>query len=90
VHQNDCSVSTTWDWRPVKISQRPKGPGNGPPQASSLRRLTPWPRRHRISLTIVSRGGSESWYEIRTRGVVLRVPGHRALEDVMATIYNDV
>jgi len=87
--ENTCSGSTIWEWRRVKIGRRPEGPANRPPGGSRLKKLTPWPRSQRLELRVVHLGGSESYYEIRTRGEVVRVPGHWCFDDVMGRIYND-
>jgi hypothetical protein len=87
---NDCSVSTTWEYRRVKISQRRRPQASRSPEASKRYSLSPWPRRERLELRVVSRGGSESWYEVRSRGCVWRFPGWLDLDSVMSSIYNDV
>lgn len=89
MRSDKCLVSTTWAYRLVKIASPPKAPTGTPPQASSKRPSTRWPRRDKLTLTIVHRGGSESWYEVRARGVTWRFPGHRCIEDVMAQIYGE-
>lgn len=45
-------------------------------------------RRDPLTITIVSRGGSECWWEVRARGCVARVPGHVCVEDLFAMIYD--
>lgn len=83
------SVSTTWERRPVKISQRRRPPGRRSPEASFKAKLARWPRRQKLTLTIVSRGGPECWYEIQARGTKWHFPGWLDLETVMAEIYRD-
>lgn len=36
-----------------------------------------------MQVTVVYRGGSECWWELRARGVVVRRPGSMALHDVL-------
>lgn len=88
--ENVCSVSTTYEWKRVKISQRRNGPRKAPPGGRHPKQLTPWPRRQRLELRVTYRGGSEGWYEVRARGQVWRFPGCLCLEDVLSSIYNDV
>lgn len=45
-------------------------------------------RREPTGIVIVYRGGPECWYEVRARGSMKRFPGHAALHDVMAEVYN--
>lgn len=86
---NDCTASTTWVWRRVRVSTPPQAQQNRPSGARSLSKLGVWPRRKTLHLEVKYRGGPEAWYEIRARGVTLRMPGATALHDVMRTLYND-
>lgn len=65
-------------------------PPNGPRQRWSEGLLpAPLARRNRrepLTLSVKYRGGAEAWYEIKARGRTYRVPGHRALHDVMELI----
>lgn len=82
-----CSVSTRWERNLDKIALPPEAQEKRRRSRPSVAKLTVWPRRQRLSMTITYRGGSEAWYEIKTRGRTWRVPGHVAIEDVMAWIY---
>lgn len=87
-NQNERSPSTTYEWRKVKISGgAPEGPS---PQASAPRKR--WAGLGRrsgkgaLTVTIVHRGGAESWWLIKARGRSGVFPGHRCLDDVMAEV----
>lgn len=84
--KNTRSTSTTYRWKRVRISGgAPEGPA---PQASSKR----WHSLKRrdpggpLTVTIVHRGGAESWWLVKARGRSGVFPGHRALDDVMAEV----
>jgi|SRR6185436_14047696 len=81
--------STTFVWRRVRIAGSPQGQKGQPPKASSLRRLSRRNMRDRLTVTMKYRGGAEGWVEIEGRGVTMRVPGHRAVIDVLRALNND-
>lgn len=83
---NECSVSTTWAWRKVKISRPAGGQDHSAPQARRWRHLPKWDRRRRLTITVKYRGGPECWYEVSARGSMGRFPGHVALHDAVAEI----
>ena len=87
---NDRSVSTTWEWKRVKIAQPPQAKEHAERSESSLRSLLPWPRRKPLHLSVVYRGGPECWWEIRSRGRVIRRPGVMALHDVLKEIHQGI
>lgn len=67
------------------------GHSERPPKAgrSYFRRLSPWDwRRKPLTMTVQYRGGPECWFEIHSRGGVLRVEGVLALVDVMKELAN--
>lgn len=84
---NDCSTSTTWGWRYVKIPGSPEAPKGQRAKRPSQALQSVWDGRHALTITIRSRGGAECWYEIKARGKTTRLPGHLALHDVMTRIY---
>ena len=86
---NTRSASTTWAWRRVKISQPAAGHGHSAGGAGSTRALPPWPRRRNLTVVIRHRGGAESWWEIKARGRVWRLPGHLCLEDAFAQVLGE-
>lgn len=86
----DCSVSTTWTTRRVKLRQSPKAPRKPSPEAAARRKLAPWSRRDRLTVVVTYRGGAECWYEVKARGCVWCFPGWLDIETVMACVYNDV
>lgn len=82
--QNIRTPSTTFEWRRVKVAQRPKGTRKATPKASPLapRKLSDGP----LTLTVTYRGGAEDWWLVQARGRRWVVPGHRQLTDVMLDI----
>jgi hypothetical protein len=83
---NDCSSSTTWEFRKVRIPGRPKGH-----VAAAAKRppLTNRDLRTVQTLVVKYRGGAEAWWEIKARGRIYRMPGWVALHDAMVSIYGD-
>lgn len=86
-HNRSGSTTSSFQWRRVRSA--PQAPTGQPPKASSQHRLTRWDAREPLTLQVTYRGGSEAWYEVRARGRTYRVPGHRALVDVMEQVYDD-
>lgn len=84
---NERSGSTHWKWIRVKITRPPQAPSKTGSEATSTLHLRPWNRRDPLTIQVVYRGGPEAWYLIKSRGGVIRVPGHEALHDVMERIY---
>lgn len=83
---NERTSSTRYEWRKVKISGgAPEGPA---PKAAAKRwgGLSRRGSKQPLTLTVTYRGGAESWWLIQARGRSAAVPGHRALDDVMAEI----
>lgn len=78
--------STTWRWKHVML----RGPR--PPQDTQRSAAAPpsplRSRDPRSPLQIVVRysGGSEAWWVVEARGRSWRVPGDRALHDVLAMV----
>lgn len=84
--QYECSPSTTWAYRKVKIQRRPQGSAKRRPKGSSgplLRRRDP---KEALSMRVTYRGGAEAWWKIEARGEVYIAPGHLCLHDVMMSI----
>lgn len=84
---NDCSPSTTWAWRKVKIAPAPKAPREQRPKGPSKPLASVWNGRETLTISVRYRGGAECWYELKSRGQTVRIPGHVALHDVMGRIY---
>lgn len=80
------SASTPSRWARVKIASPPEAQKERPRRGPSL---SVWPRRTRLHMTVVARGGAESWWQVDTRGRSWRVPGWVAIEDVMAWIMQE-
>jgi hypothetical protein len=69
------------------MSTAPKVANSTAERSSSFRRL-PWRNpREALTIEVVYRGGQEGFIEVRARGVVKRFPGHLALFDVMAEVW---
>ena len=81
---NTSSPSTTWGWRRVKIGRPPEAEKPSGAQRRTTHGLLRRDPRKPLTVTVVYRGGSECWWELRARGVVLRRPGHNCLHDVLA------
>lgn len=84
--KNRRSASTTYVWRKVKISG---GAPEGPAPKAAAKRWSGLARRDAkqpLTITLHHRGGAESWWVIQARGRTAAVPGHRALDDVMAEL----
>lgn len=81
--------STTFEWRKVRIRQRPEGQRHSTRSKSGFLRLFPQPRRREVRMTVVHRGGAESWWLVKARGEHQVFPGHVALEDVMARVLSE-
>lgn len=83
---NKRTPSTTYEWRKVKISRAPQASidsGRNGLHSSQLAQRDP---RKPLQVTIVHRGGPESWWELRARGAVVRRPGWTCLDDVLREI----
>jgi hypothetical protein len=57
------------------------------PQALRWFHLPPWPRRSPLTIKVHSRGGSEAWVEVHSRGSYGRFPGHTQIIDIMEEIW---
>lgn len=79
---NGRSPSTTTQWQWAKIQRRPQGPAK-----QGRRRLSAFRREDSCTLTVRYLGGGEAWIEIRARGQVIKVPGHRCLLDVLNEVW---
>lgn len=79
---NECSSSTTWEWRHVKIERPPEAQHRAGRRPS----LSPWPSRKRLHVEVKYRGGAQAWVEVRARGEVWRVTGDTAIYDVLISI----
>lgn len=84
---NNCTGSTTWEWRRVRVRRPPKAMDAVPEGRRWFFRLPRWNPRTPLTLRVTYRGGAECWYEIHARGGTLRVPGVTALHDAMVTLY---
>ena len=82
----ECSLSTTWTWRKVKIARAPQASRPSAPKGRRWFRLPARDPRERLVLKVHYRGGPECWYQVEARGSMGRFPGHVALHDVMREI----
>jgi hypothetical protein len=78
------SVSTTWEWRKVKIEPAARPRSKQPAQpATGLARGLRRPAHFRIKY----RGGSEAWWELSDGRYTIRIPGHICLHDALMRFY---
>ena len=84
--ENTCPPSTRWTWKKVMVSPPPTGRKQQPPKASASPALPARNPREPLTITVVYRGGSEAWYEIKARGRTYRRPGYLAIHDVFKDI----
>lgn len=78
--------STTWGWRREIISTPPQAPAKRRPKAVRRPSLATRDRRSPLTISVVYRGGSAAWYQIRARGETYRCEGSTAIHDVMEWI----
>ncbi len=81
--------STTWAWKQVKMKTPPAGQDRARAQRGRWHGFPVWPRRKVLTLTIVYRGGPQSWWLVSARGRHGVFPGVAALEDVMRQVLNE-
>lgn len=79
---NTRSSSTTSEWQWAKIRKRPAGP-----KARAKRLDSVWDPHTPVSLTVRYLGGGEAWVEVGARGRTIKVPGHRAVLDVLSEVW---
>lgn len=87
VEQTFGSTTSAWKW--AKIKRRPEGTHAGRAKRGRWHHLARWPRTQPLSLKVTYRGGAESWWLVETRGAHGVFPGHAAIEDVMAQVFNE-
>lgn len=68
------------------MSRPPEASTNSRPKGDYSHRLLPRNPREPLTITVTYRGGAECWWEIRSRGTVLRRPGSVALHDVLSDL----
>jgi len=84
---NECTPSTRWEWKRVKMRPSPEGP-QGQRSQSTSKALSRRSKRESLTITVKNRGGPEDWWEIRARGRVWRRPGYTALSDLLGQVYD--
>lgn len=84
--ENECTPSTTWTWRTVKVKRRPQGTNTARRSRSSGPRLPKVDPRDAHSIRVTYRGGAEAWWKLEARGRVYIAPGHLALHDALMFI----
>jgi len=67
----------------------PAGQDRARAKRGQWRRFPTWPRHRVLTIKIKHRGGAESWWLIEARGCSGVLPGHLALDDVMAVVCNE-
>lgn len=83
------TTSTTFVWKRVKVSPAPQAQGQTPKGPFRWCGMSRWNRKEKVSLTVVYRGGAESWWLVTARGRSVALPGWMALEDVMAEVCSE-
>lgn len=83
---DDCSVSTTWAMRKVKIRSAPQANSTARRSRSKGSVLRRRDARERLTITIAYRGGAEAWWVLEARGVRWTFPGHRSIHDALWSI----
>lgn len=83
-HANECTPSTLWGWRKVKIGRAPQAGTSSRPKGVHSSQLARRDTRKPLQVTIVYRGGPEAWWELRARGRIVRRPGYMAIHDVLS------
>src|SRR5271156_353547 len=82
-HPNTRSVSTTWKWKRCIL----EAPAHPPVATAGAKRPRPFFRRRSadapLTITVRYLGGPECWWEIKTRGETIRVPGHEDLATLL-------
>lgn len=86
---NTSLPSTKWEWRYVKITRRSAAEDIAPKAAFRSGRLTIWPRRKPLTLTVRYWGGAECRVQVRTRGRTFYFSGHDAIFDVMRRVWGE-
>lgn len=91
--QNGCSLSTTYEWRKVKITAAPQAQGIARAKRAPLGVRPDAPacsaaelRRSRY-VQIRMRGGAEMWWEITYGSVTKRFPGYVPIDDVLLCMF---
>lgn len=82
--------STKWGWRLVKLTEG-GAPERAQRGAAARRRLLPTTnRRVNTIIEVAYKGGPESQWNVKCRGIHYVFPGYLTLEDVMAVIHHEV
>lgn len=80
---NIGSPSTTWGWRRVKIGRPPEAQGTARLRSSSAALRPGRDPRTPLTVQVTYRGGPECWWELRSRGLILRRSGATAIHDAL-------
>lgn len=83
---NECTPSTTWEYRKVKISRRLQGSAGASAGGRPPKRLARRDPHERLSIVVKYRGGAEAWWLVEARGERYTFPGHLAMHDVLMFI----
>lgn len=81
--------STRWEHKLVKVRPSAGGHRRSIRAKTGFLRLYRLPRTESVRITVIYRGGAESWWLLKARGEHQAFPGHLCLEDVMARIYSE-
>lgn len=83
---NASSVSTSWEWKRVKIRRPAGGQTHSRPKGGRWRSLPPRRRQDTTIISLKYREGGECWYEVTSRGKTGMMPGWRDLHSVVEEI----
>lgn len=76
-------VSTTWRSTADTVARAARPNSTAGPKARPIRSLRPRNPRDPLLSTLKWRGGPEGWVEVKTRGTVVRVPGHTCVAELV-------
>lgn len=86
---NECTTSTRWEWRRVKIAVPAEGQARRPPEGRQPA-LGRFPRKgERVTLTASYGAGGAAWFRIQARGRSWWITGDAALLDVVRRVLWD-
>lgn len=83
------TAAAEWRWRKTRVMTDPSAERAAPRRRSGFLRLPRADRRHSVTITVVYKGGTESYWLVKARGEHQIFAGHLALEDVMARVLSE-
>lgn len=83
---NECTPSTTWEWRRVKVRRRPQGTSTARRRRSTGAQMAPRNAVDPLQIVVRYRGGAEAWWRIDARGETYIMPGWVDIESAFRMI----